>query len=417
MSATLRRLRWVLPFVVGIHLLVIWHFAPRIRARFGETHSETAVEQRVQEEVIELAPPPVAPPPRGKGLMLSTSLSSGPTERAVQPLPEGFFPKPAGLALGAMQLSEHLANAPRSGAQIVASLVPSALQAPSVARARRLAQEARALARPAPPPLRALPAVQPSAAQPSTSTAVASATKAPKITKAPLPLPVPTPTPEPLPEYAPGTLEAPPEEPAFESAPPAPIPFSLPKEDPAIAAQRMEAAIAEASRSAEQSAREAHAASRSSAPDYRALLSQGSVLPPDSPPPRSPQPLGAAPIAPAGDPGAYSAAERAQAAADNARLANVSRQQFFAELTARLKAVNQVVLAEAIKAGPRSLIRMKFALDRNGRVLSMAPAEPTAPDLLERAEAVIRKAQPLPRIPDALRQETLELSFPVEVYR
>ncbi len=94
----------------------------------------------------------------------------------------------------------------------------------------------------------------------------------------------------------------------------------------------------------------------------------------------------------------------------------MARQQFFATLTARLKATNVRLLAEAVRAGPRVTVRMRFLLDRNGQVLEVTPADPVDRQLAARAAAVIRAAA-LPAVPAVMTRVPLELSFPVEVYR
>lgn len=91
---------------------------------------------------------------------------------------------------------------------------------------------------------------------------------------------------------------------------------------------------------------------------------------------------------------------------------------FFSRLTAHLFAANQRALAEAIRAGPRLTLEVRFWIDRNGRVLEARVARTSGiPELDRRAEQVLLDASPVPRLARDMPQERLELSFPVDVYR
>ena len=92
-------------------------------------------------------------------------------------------------------------------------------------------------------------------------------------------------------------------------------------------------------------------------------------------------------------------------------------QEFFSALTAQLLRANQVALANAIRAGRKLTLDVRFYVGRDGRVLGAQVVRPTGrEDLDRRAEAVILEASPLPQMPADLPQRRLELSFPVEVY-
>lgn len=91
---------------------------------------------------------------------------------------------------------------------------------------------------------------------------------------------------------------------------------------------------------------------------------------------------------------------------------------FFTALTAQLVLANQKALAEALKAGERETVEVRFVVDREGRVSHVEPARPSGtPALDARAVQMIRSAAPLPKPPPDLPQSRLELTFPVQVYR
>ncbi|MDP3858699.1 MAG: hypothetical protein Q8Q73_13145, partial [Stagnimonas sp.] len=154
--------------------------------------------------------------------------------------------------------------------------------------------------------------------------------------------------------------------------------------------------------------------------DLRKLLPQGPLA---QTPLRAPD--GTRPAPPAVTPGITTYPLDAPPALDNSRAAPdagapdqaPNRAEYFARLTAQLKATNQRLLAESVKAAPRVTVRMKFLVDRQGQLLQVYPAEAASAALGERAAQVIRAAAPFPRIPEAMVQPRLELSFPVEVYR
>lgn len=177
---------------------------------------------------------------------------------------------------------------------------------------------------------------------------------------------------------------------------------------PAATDADVDAALLEAARAAESNVRAANSAVTKPAPDYRALLSQGPLV---TEPQRAQQSsiTSYALDAPA-LPGSV------RAAPDEGKGTPAARQQFFSQLTAQLKMANQRALAQAVKAGPRVMVRMRFLLNRQGQVIEISPAESTDPTLVQRAAVVVRAAT-LPPVPAEMTQVPLELSFPVEVYR
>lgn len=91
---------------------------------------------------------------------------------------------------------------------------------------------------------------------------------------------------------------------------------------------------------------------------------------------------------------------------------------FFSRMTAHLFAANQRALAEAIRAGPKLTLVVRFWIDRQGRVLDARVARSSGvAELDRRAEKVLLDASPVPQLAPDMPQETLELSFPVQVYR
>lgn len=95
-----------------------------------------------------------------------------------------------------------------------------------------------------------------------------------------------------------------------------------------------------------------------------------------------------------------------------------NRSAFFQRLTNHLFQINQVMLAEAIRATPRMTVEVHFTVDRNGRVIEAAVSQSTGdPRLDDKAVAVIQRASPVPRLSSDMPQQKLELSFPVQIYR
>lgn len=313
-------------------------------------------------------------------MALSTTLGSGSPERLQAELPKDFFAKPTAMASGALQLVDDLDFARASGAEIVAGIIPAAVRLPNI---NALSDKTRT-------PKPAVSIAQKPATAPPLKTPVAVVAAAE----------------EPQQEIANSTEQ---------------VPFLLP---PIEESYDVDAAINRAAAAAQQTARDAQASSAQSRPpsDYRALLPQGPMVA------APPLPLGSARAvtqhSAAPETGGITtfaldaplARDRNRAAPDQGKRVTAAQQQFFALLTARLKATNQRLLAEAVKAGPRTTVRMKFLLDRNGRVLQASPAEPVNQTLAERAIAVIRAA-PLPPVPETMTQVPVELSFPVEVYQ
>ena len=184
------------------------------------------------------------------------------------------------------------------------------------------------------------------------------------------------------------------------------VPFLL---APAAPDADVDAALAEAARDAERKVRVANSAATRPAPDYRALLLQGPLVT-DAPRPQQSSSITTFALDTPAAPGS------SRAAPDEGKRVAAARQQFFSQLTARLKTANQRLLAEAVKAGPRAVVRMRFLLGRQGQVIEVGPAEPGDAALARRAAAVIRAAT-LPPVPAEMTEVPLELSFPVEVYR
>jgi TonB family protein len=95
-----------------------------------------------------------------------------------------------------------------------------------------------------------------------------------------------------------------------------------------------------------------------------------------------------------------------------------NRTAFFQRLTNHLFQINQVMLAEAIRATPRMTVEVHFTVDRNGRVIAAAVSQSTGDSRLDdKAVAVIQRASPVPRLSSDMPQQKLELSFPVQIYR
>jgi periplasmic protein TonB len=62
-------------------------------------------------------------------------------------------------------------------------------------------------------------------------------------------------------------------------------------------------------------------------------------------------------------------------------------------------------------------VLLSFVMDRNGRVLEYRIERASGHALLDReVEAMIERAQPLPKIPDDLREARLELVVPVQFF-
>lgn len=384
LSATARRLRWALLVALALHGLLLWRYAPQVFERI-EAAGRAVVKVAVDEpEIVEIAAP--EPPPRGRGMTLSTRLGSGGSEPIPAELPPGFFGKPSGMTSGRMQISGDLDYSRASGLQIVANIVPSAVRLPGI---NALGERVRT-------PRPRSPQAEPAAPEPSAPLQAAIA-----------------PTEEAAERAEATALAAELEAIVAAQAAAEAVPLLLPAED-----YDVDATIARAAASAAASASVPRAPTSSPVPDYRALLPQGPVVP------AAPLPFGGNRRGEreAGE-GITTFALDAPAAGDDRRAApdegpvNVpARQQFFALLTARLKATNVRLLAEAVKAGPKVTVRMRFLIDRSGRVLQVSAAEPASPLLVERAAAVIRAAV-LPPVPASMPDGPLELSFPVEVYR
>lgn len=373
-----RRLRVALLIALGLHLLLAWRYLPEIAARLQIAGTKFAAATQADpqpEEVVEISPPP--PPPPSRRMELASRLGNAASPEALPPpLPEGFFERANPLAAGSLHLADELDFVRTPAATVVANIVPAAVRLPGITA---LSDRART------------PAPRSAARKPDPGQ------KAP--TQPARAAPLPEPRPEPLPTTQEYTLP----------------PFLLPPKDDSAS---MDAAIARAASEAERNARQARqSAAPRPAPDYRALLRQGPLIPdaPHSPsnnPASENQSIGITTYALDAPP----AFDNRRAAPDEGRAVAAARQQFFSLLTARLKATNQRLLAESVRAGERTSVRLKFLLDRDGTVLDIELAEPAARELAVRAAAVIRAAQ-LPRVPDAMTQVPLELTFPIEVYR
>ena len=378
LSATARRLRWALLIALALHVVLLWRYAPNLFERF-EVARESAGPEAPPEDIVEITPPPA--PPKGRGMVMSTKLGSASPERLQAALPAGLFAKPAPHARGTMRLTGDLDFSRASGVQIVANIVPSAVRLPNI---NAVSDRART-----PKPGADAKTQLAAALQPKASLPVGIAAAPPTLQRA----------------------EQPAEEPL---TPPTQVPYLLP---PVEDSYDVDAAIARAATAAEQGARAAQmsALQNKPSPDYRAMLPQGPLLADPSK-----LPGGAVDEAESGIStfalDAPVAQDANRAAPDQGKAGNAARQQFFALLTARLKATNVRMLAEAVKAGPKVTIRMKFLVDRSGQVLEITPAEPASAGQIERAANVIR-ATTLPKVPDTMTVVPVELSFPVEVYR
>jgi len=363
-----RRLRWALLFALALHLVLLWRYAPRLFSRFDAPPA--------QEEIVEIAPPP---PQKSPGLELQTQLQAGSPERLAPQLPKNFFPKISAVASGQLQLSDDIDIARASGAEVVASIIPAAVRLPGI---NALSEKAR--------------------------TPKPSATTEQKPQRTPPP-----------PLKAPAPVSVPPELPVLKEmqARDTQVPFLLPQAQDNF---DVDATIARATNAAAESARAANSAAPSKPPpDYRALLPQGPLVA------AAPLPLSrGTPLNSSNDSAGITtyaldapvAKDNLRAAADEGKRSSETRQQYFSLLTARLKATNQRLLAEAVKAGPRTTVRMQFLVDRDGRVLDISAVDQVDAALLARATAVIRST-PLPPVPAAMAKVPVELSFPVEVYR
>ncbi|ROH92149.1 hypothetical protein ED208_07220 [Stagnimonas aquatica] len=365
-SKNSRRLRWALLIALALHALLAWQYAGDLRARVAAALQP----ETVRETVVQLAPEPPLPP--SKRWELATKLSSRSPEDLPPPLPDNFFPKPAPPGRGFLSLSTKLSGASLSAA-LTAAIVPEVVRLPDV--------EARGAPARTPRPARAA-----RAAPPPASPLLAAAT--PEDAEE-LPLPLPQ------------------------------APLRLPTQQDEA---ELDLAIRRAAEEAQRSAR-VELPSRTS-PDLRGLLPpQGPLAP--TPPPASRKPLveprPLPPAAPAGittypldaPPAPEASASGAESGGDYTR----NRAEYFARLTAQLKATNQRALAEAVKATPRMTVRMKFVVDRRGAVLDIYASETVPAEAARRAADIVRAAAPFPRIPESMVQPRLELSYPVEIYR
>ena len=358
-----RRLRWALLIALALHVLALWRYAPNLRARVEQALSGEPAEP--VEQVLEIAAPPEPPPGPPPRLTLQTTLRSGSPEALPPPLPDDFFPRPSALKSGRLALSGALSQPPpqATAPAATAPVVPAVVRLPDIVAVSPQPRTPK----PSPkPPQRTAP--------PVTAVQVA---------------------PEPRP------------------APPEP-PIRLPPEDDPL----LDLAITRAAEAAERSARRPEPAPPV---DLRRLLLQ--AAPPAQTPLRAPD--GTRPAPPAPEPGITTYPLDAAVAPDQTRAAPdegvadqaPNRAQYFARLTAQLKATNQRRLAESVRVGARTSVRMKFTVDRSGRLLDVRPAETADPTVIARAAEIVRAAAPFPGIPEAMGQTRLELSFPIEVYR
>lgn len=364
-SQTSRRLRWALLIALALHLLLAWRYAPQLRARVEQALAPA----ETVEKVVEITTEAPSPEPSRERWALQTSLGGRSPEALPPPLPEGFFPKPAPAGAGRLELSGALGQAPSSAPDPAPTVAATAPVVPAIVR------------------LPDIVAVSPQA-------------RTPRPTTRAQPRPAP-----PL-----NAVQVAPQPRQADPAPPLRLP---PEEDPAL-----DIAITRAAETAERGAR------REPSPrppeDLRRLLPQGPIA---QTPLRAPD--GTRPASPLPEAGITTYPLDAPAAPDDTRAAPdegtadqaPNRAQYFAQLTARLKATNQRALAESVKASPRVTVRMKFVVDRQGRLLEVRPAEGEPTALSARAAEIIRAAAPFPRVPEAMVQTRLELSFPVEVYR
>lgn len=360
-----RRLRWALLIALALHVLALWRYAPDLRARVEQALAD---EPETVEQVLEIGEPPPPPEPPRERWSLQTSLRGGSPEALPPPLPENFFPRPSSAGTARLELSARLAQPPRApdpvpAAAATAPVVPAVVRLPDIV------------------------AVSPQPRTPRPST------------RAPL---------RPAPPVT--AVEVAPEPRQAEPLPPIRLP---PEDDPAL-----DLAITRAAEDAERSARRPPDA----APpvDLRKLLLQGATA---QTPLRAPD--GTRPAPPPPEAGITTYPLDAAIAPDQTRAAPdegladqaPNRAQYFARVTAQLKATNQRRLAESVRVGSRATVRMKFTVDRSGRLLDVRSAEVADAEVIARAAEVVRAAAPFPGIPEAMGQTRLELSFPIEVYR
>jgi periplasmic protein TonB len=152
-------------------------------------------------------------------------------------------------------------------------------------------------------------------------------------------------------------------------------------------------------------------------------------MPPASPPPppsppaseKTPERPAAAAVAPppAGADGkAGSEASPAAGSADDAGGGGVpgATADYMALLQAWLEKHKQYPRAAQLRRQEGTVL-LSFVMDRNGRVLEYRIERASGHALLDReVEAMIERAQPLPKIPDDLREARLELVVPVQFF-
>ena len=92
------------------------------------------------------------------------------------------------------------------------------------------------------------------------------------------------------------------------------------------------------------------------------------------------------------------------------------RAAYFQGVTTLLKAANAQALADALTAGKKLVVRMKFAVKRDGSLVRIGAAVATPDWAVAEAAKVIRAAAPFPSVPTELPGKTVELSYPVEIY-
>ncbi len=289
---------------------------------------------------------------------------------------------------------------PRAAAAKVAPSAPSATSTPDVAPS----------ARPQPQPTAAAPASSrppvapsPTAPRPTTTPAPAEPSAPPAATTTPSPSPSPSPQP---------TVRATPPPTALPTVPPTPVTSDLAPPDPT----RL---IPETGTPPPITPRPSAAPSRTPLPRIvPEIYAPPTPLPtptprplPDLSPPQGPQP----PLPP---PDVGRAPGAGNTPDQGGGTFTPNRNVFFSRMTAHLFAANQRALAAAIRAGPRLTLDVRFWIDRDGRVLDARVARSSGIAALDRrAEQVVRDASPLPRLAPDMPHDTLELSFPVQVYR